>query len=67
MYLKSLAAIAMLMISASVVNAQGNALKVGDKAPDFELEALDTKTIKLSDHFGEDGMSTVLLFSRANW
>ena len=40
---------------------------VGEKAPDFELETFDDKTVKLSDRFGEKGKPVVLLFSRANW
>lgn len=43
------------------------ALKVGDKAPDFELEGLGDEKIKLSERFGEKGRPVILLFSRANW
>lgn len=42
-------------------------LKVGDKAPDFEVDTFDDETVKLSDRFGEDGHAAILLFSRANW
>ena len=42
-------------------------LKVGDKAPDFEVETLAGTKFKLSNQFGKDGKSTILLFSRANW
>lgn len=42
-------------------------LKVGDKAPDFEITGLENKKIKLSERFGEKGQPVVLLFSRANW
>ena len=45
----------------------GQTLKVGDKAPDFEADTFDDKTIKLSDRFGDDGHAVVLLFSRASW
>jgi len=48
-------------------NAQSEVLKVGDKAPDFEVETLAGTKFKLSDRFGEDGKPTLLLFSRANW
>ena len=44
----------------------GGELKVGDKAPDFEIETLDGK-FKLSERFGDEGKPTILLFSRANW
>lgn len=45
-------------------------LQVGDKAPDFEIETFDGKTIKLSDRFAsgkKSGRPVVLLFSRAHW
>ena len=42
-------------------------LKVGDKAPDFEVATFDESTITLSDRFGDSGNPTILLFSRANW
>lgn len=61
----SLATIALFAGSVSGQNAQ--ALKVGDQAPDFVLEGVDGKKVKLSDRFGEDGHPVVLLFSRANW
>jgi peroxiredoxin len=51
---------------ASVAIAQDD-LKVGDKAPDFEVESFNDVTVKLSDRFGEKGKPTILLFSRANW
>ena len=43
------------------------AVKVGEKAPDFELESLGNTTVKLSERFGEKGKPVVLLFSRAHW
>ena len=63
-----------LLLTASAVG-QGNKkaddkvepLKVGDKAPDFELDTFDDKKVKLSDRFGEKPKSVVLLFSRAHW
>ena len=51
----------------ATANAQTEVLKVGDKAPDFEVETVDGTKFKLSDRFGDDGKPTVLLFSRANW
>ena len=48
-------------------NAQTEVLKVGDKAPDFEVETLAGTKFKLSDRFGEDSKPTLLLFTRANW
>ena len=40
---------------------------VGDKVPDFDLESMDGKRVKLSERFGENGKPVILLFSRANW
>ncbi len=71
----------LLAVVASVVFSIGNTdaqtdkkqeddakkLKVGDKAPDFNLETFDDKKVKLSDRFGKNGHPVVLLFSRANW
>ena len=51
----------------ATANAQTEVLKVGDKAPDFEVETLAGTKFKLSDRFGEGSKPTVLLFSRANW
>ncbi|GEM_PF-1948137 len=48
-------------------SAQEVNLKVGDQAPDFDIESLDGKRIKLSERFGKDGRPVILLFSRANW
>ena len=42
-------------------------IKVGDTAPDFEVQGLDKASVKLSEGFGDDRGATVLLFSRANW
>ena len=64
-FLGCLAAIALFTGNVSGQNAQ--TLKVGDQAPDFVLEGVDGKKVKLSDRFGEDGHPVVLLFSRANW
>ena len=56
---------------ATMANAQSDAkassaLKVGDKAADFELQSMGKK-IKLSDYYGKDGKNAVVVFSRANW
>lgn len=40
---------------------------VGDSAPDFELQGLSEKPVRLADRFGEKGRPVILLFSRANW
>jgi len=42
------------------------ALVAGDTAADFELQTIDG-TVRLSDHFGEDGKPVVVVFSRASW
>ena len=48
--------------------AEARQLSEGDKAPNFELESLDGKKVKLSDRFeGDDASPVVLLFSRAHW
>ena len=47
--------------------AQDASLKVGDKAPDFEVDTLSGEKFKLSDQYGADKKPTILLFSRANW
>ncbi len=50
----------------TTANAQQKVLKVGDKAPDFEIDTLAGGKFKLSDRYAT-GRPTVLLFSRANW
>lgn len=50
----------------STAEAQQQALKVGDKAPDFEVDTLAGEKFKLSARYAT-GKPTVLLFSRANW
>ena len=70
-----LALVASVVFPLSSANAQsgkkqdGKAkkLKVGDKAPDFNLDTFDDKKVKLSERFGKKGHPVVLLFSRANW
>ena len=42
-------------------------LKVGDKAPEFEVTGIDGEKFKLSEKIGDKGKNVVLLFSRANW
>ena len=51
----------------SPVAAQQTSLKVGDKAPDFEVETLGGGKFKLSDQYGADAKPTILLFNRAHW
>lgn len=59
--------VAILFGLASIAQAQQETLKVGDAAPDFEIQTLESDKMKLSDHFGDDGKPVILLFSRANW
>ena len=42
-------------------------LKVGDTAPDFEIEAMGGEPLTLSSFFGQADRPTVLLFNRAHW
>ena len=48
------------------LSAQGP-LKISSKAHDFELETDGRDTFRLSDNFGRDGKTTILVFSRAHW
>lgn len=76
-YAQSFMAVCLLGLFLSTASGQQEAvkqeavkqevLKVGDKAPDFEVETLAGTKFKLSNQFGKDGKSTILLFSRANW
>ena len=76
-YTQSFMAVCLLGLFLSTASGQQEAvkqeavkqevLKVGDKAPDFEVETLAGTKFKLSNQFGKDGKSTILLFSRANW
>jgi len=50
----------------SSFSAQGP-LRVKSKAPDFELKTDSKGTFKLSDNFGRDGKTTIVVFSRAHW
>ena len=43
--------------------AQKRAVKIGDPAPDFCMQSLDGRTIRLSDYRGK----RVLLFVWASW
>lgn len=61
-----------LVVTNSIPGIQGRTnaqdlLKVGDKAPDFDLQGLGKKRVKLSERFGPKGHPVVLLFSRASW
>ena len=42
-----------LSVGVGSVNAQEQALKVGDKAPDFTLTGTDDKTHSLKDYLGK--------------
>lgn len=39
-------------------------VRIGDRAPDFEVDGLDGETLRLADHRGR---SVVLLFYRGHW
>ena len=67
MWSRPVMALCLLGLFWATANAQSEVLKVGDKAPDLEVETLAGATFKLSDHFGEDSKPVVLVFSRANW
>lgn len=58
---------AMFLVGFASMSIAQDELKVGDKAPDFEVASFDDTTVKLSDRFGDQGKPTILLFSRANW
>ena len=60
-------ALCLLGFFLSPVAAQQANLKVGDQAPDFEVETLSGGKFKLSDRYGDDGKPTIILFSRAHW
>jgi hypothetical protein len=65
-FAKPIMAICLLGLLVSTATAQ-DVLKVGDKAPDFEVKTFGDVKVKLSDRFGENGKPTILLFSRASW
>lgn len=50
----------------AAVTTDDGPLKVGDSAPDFEIEALGGEQIRLADFLGQD-RPTILLFDRAHW
>ena len=51
------------MTTGSLVDTRGYIVKVGDKAPDFEIEMTDGTKAKLSDYLGK----TVMLQFTASW
>ena len=60
-------ALCLLGFFLSPVAAQQATLKVGDRAPDFEVQTLGGGKFKLSDRYTADGKPTVILFNRAHW
>ena len=42
-------------------------LAAGDKAPDFRVELLGGKFLRLSSHVKSCGGPTILVFARAHW
>lgn len=42
-------------------------LEVGELAPDFAVEALGGKTLRLSEHLALAAGPTIVLFNRAHW
>lgn len=51
------------MAANSLVDIRGYIVKVGDKAPDFEMELIDGSKVQLSDYLGK----TVMLQFTASW
>lgn len=56
--------IAILALAFSGTSHAQETLQVGDQAPDFEVESIESN-IKLSDRYSKKPV--ILLFSRANW
>lgn len=52
-----------IMTTGSLVDARGYIVKVGDKAPDFEINMTDGAKTRLSDYLGK----TVMLQFTASW
>ena len=46
---------------------QPNKIAIGHDAPDFQVELLGSKLLKLSDHVKKCEGPTILLFARAHW
>ena len=46
---------------------QPNTIAIGHDAPDFQVELLGSKLLKLSDHVKKCEGPTILLFARAHW
>jgi len=62
-YLLSFALILFCMNANSLVENRGYIVKVGDKAPDFEMDLIDGSKAKLSDYIGK----VVMLQFTASW
>jgi len=46
---------------------QPHTIAIGHDAPDFQVELLGSKLLKLSDHVKKCEGPTILLFARAHW
>ena len=46
---------------------QSNTITIGHDAPDFQVELLGSKLLKLSDHVKKCEGPIILLFARAHW
>ena len=53
--------------STGPANEVDDVLAVGDKAPDFEIEALGGESLRLSSHCVASKGPIILLFDRAHW
>ena len=55
--MKILNSLMLTILFSSLVWSQSTTLKVGDKAPDFELQDQDRNTVRLSDFSGEKNVA----------